>query len=158
MIAKIERNLSNILHTSEGKIMNVLEGVMAKLTNHDRCLAKLAEKGPDPQSAQPSAEWTKVVKKHRKQSVNPTQKPLVPAAPQSQSLKPPRKRPAAIFVKKGDESFPELLKTVRQRIDPKDTGNSITRIREYGMGASHRGTRRRMQSEERLSGRLDSRP
>lgn len=48
------------------------------------------------------------------------------------SVRPPRSRPLAIVVSKGGEEFPELLKTIRRTVDPKVTGNAITKMRRTG--------------------------
>lgn len=128
--AELEGNISSLVHATEDKIMGVLSAVSDKLAEHDRSLAKLTENGPDPVDEQPSAEWAKVVKRQRK----PSTKPLAPAGLPTQPVKPPRARPMAILVKSGDKSFPALLKTVRQRVDPKDIGNSISKLREARSG------------------------
>lgn len=38
------------------------------------------------------------------------------------------------MVKKANEEFPELLKTVRSKIDPRVTGNSTSQIRKTRTG------------------------
>lgn len=42
--------------------------------------------------------------------------------------KPPRARPLAIIVTKNEENFPQLLKTIRQTVNPAVTGNAITKM------------------------------
>lgn len=44
--------------------------------------------------------------------------------------KPPRARPLAVIVKTGEEQFPELLRAVRNKVDPAVTGTAIARMRK----------------------------
>lgn len=46
----------------------------------------------------------------------------------------PRARPAALLVSKEGEDFPELLKTVRRRVDLGTTGNANARLRQTRTG------------------------
>lgn len=43
--------------------------------------------------------------------------------------RPPRARPAAIMVSNDKVQFPELLKAIRSKVDPRVTGDSITNMR-----------------------------
>lgn len=47
----------------------------------------------------------------------------------------PRMRLLAVIVKRGDEHFPELLKTVRSKVDPGITGTAISKIRQTKTGS-----------------------
>lgn len=74
--------------------------------------------------------WTDVVKK--KKSNQPEQS-VVPEAVKvmkktSRLAKPPRTRPPTVIIAKDDEQFPELLKTMRSKINPEANGNAISRI------------------------------
>lgn len=48
----------------------------------------------------------------------------------ARAVKPRHSRPLVVLITKDDEQFPELLKTVRRKVDPGVTDNSISRMRK----------------------------
>jgi len=62
----------------------------------------------------------------------------IPSAEKIEAKKPAgqlRKRPLAILVKRNDDPFPELLKTIRTGVDGAQLGKSISRLRETKNGS-----------------------
>lgn len=49
---------------------------------------------------------------------------------QRPSVRIPRSRPLTVIVNRTDQEFPELLKSVRDKVDPGITGTSISRMRQ----------------------------
>lgn len=118
----------------EVNVMGVLGQVSEKLTEQDVVLSKLTRPVAHAQSDEPK--WTEVERRHKgKVTARRGENSAVDVATEkrsgpgnaNRSTKTPRARPLAIMVTKGEEGFPELLKTVRRTVDPAVTGDAIAK-------------------------------
>lgn len=119
----------------EDKFMGVLDLVQTKLAEQDGAHAKQTVAFPQRLDAETPTSWTEVVKKPRKaRGMGEPRPELSEPHKQARTVKPQRLRPMAVIVAQGKEQFPELLKTIRQKVDPVVTGTSISRLRQTKTG------------------------
>jgi len=83
------------------------------------------------------SEWTDVVK--NKPRGKRTQRTIGPSTGPDQTqtrkaARPSKNRPPAIIVRRGDDQFPELLRTVRSKTNVEMIGTSISEMREMRNG------------------------
>lgn len=123
---------------SEMKILDALNKVNRRLDNHDAILTNLKTDKvrlvPEPATlTAPTSQWSEVARKPRK----PANKQAA-GLNTGDSAKPARimqcSRPLAVIVRRGEEQFPELLRTVRINVDPAKTGTAISKIRQTRTG------------------------
>lgn len=122
---------------SEARILGALGAINGRLDAHEKIILRLEADNGDPQGAQVEpastvAKWTEVVKKQRRATHKST--PVPGPAPIKPPAIPLRPRPLAVIVKKGEEQFPELLRTVRSKVDPIVMGTAITKMRQTQNG------------------------
>lgn len=115
----------------EERMMGVLGAVQTKLAKHGGTLAKMSEPAQPPTDK--TAKWTEVVRKPRKTAVEAKSNAQVPDKPKTQ-VKPVRARPLVVIVTDKNEQFPELLKTMRKKVDPSVTGTSTSKMRQTKAG------------------------
>lgn len=125
---------------SEERILGAIGAMCKRLDKQNAVIAKLATEANRVQSNMiPSAppdidqQWTEVVKKPRKA----TQKPTVEVRPAGDTRSMPTAqwaRPLAVIVTKKDEQFPELLRTLRSKVNPAVTGTAISKMRQTKNG------------------------
>lgn len=128
-------SLSKIAERMEDKFMGVLDLVQTKLAEQDGAHAKQTVAFPQRPDAETPTSWTEVVKKPRKaRGMGELRPGLSEPHKQASTVKPQRLRPMAVIVAQGKEQFPELLKTIRQKVDPVVTGTSISRLRQTKTG------------------------
>lgn len=125
-----ESATAKCVEAMEARVLGVLDHVNKKLAEQDEVLAKMV---PLKTREQPELQgWTEVVKR-TKGGVNkkPTTTPETTAIPKKNwQPNPPRERPLAIMVTKDDKNFPDLIKTIRNKVDQAVTGDSITKMRK----------------------------
>lgn len=128
-IGKADTKMADRVQVMEDKVMGVLEQVADKLAVRSVALPEMAYSSP-PQPRSEEQPWAEVVRRNATRRT----RPVVPPAGKVGTVKMPRTRPLAIMVKLAGEDFPALLKTVRQKVDPGVTGNSIGKLRKTNAG------------------------
>lgn len=125
---------------SEVKILGALSAINERLDEQERMTVRRTPQSNsvERQVAQvalsvASGEWAEVTKRKRKAVPKPEPEPS-PVGVAKISTKALRSRPLAVIVKRGEEQFPELLRTVRSKVDPAVTGTAITRMRQTQQG------------------------
>lgn len=124
--ATTQTNITERMDAMEKRLMGVLGLVQNKLAEQDGTLAKLSAFSPPLPHPEASMNWTEVVK-------NP--KTAVAKAKPKNQVKAVWKRPLAIIVIHGKEQFPELPKTIRQKMDPGVTETAISKMRQTRIGS-----------------------
>lgn len=124
---------------SEVKILGALSAInerldeQEKMTVHRTPQSNSVERQVAQVASVPSGEWAEVTKRMRK-AVPKSEPEPSPVGVAKTSTKALRSRPVAVIVKRGEEQFPELLRTVRSKVDPAVTGTAITRMRQTQQG------------------------
>jgi len=81
--------------------------------------------------------WSTVVKKRNpKKAVQDIQPPMRASVKKTgEPTRVHKSRPIAVIVRRGEEPFPELLSTIKNKAKPENTGNCISKIRETRNGS-----------------------
>lgn len=126
---------------SKVTILDTLGAMSKRIDNQDTLINNLSSethsrKTGEDLVARPDTDirWTEVVKKSRRAVVKST---TVSRSRETAKLTTttPRSRPLAVIVNRGDAQFPELLKTVRSKVDPGITETAISKIRQTKTGS-----------------------
>lgn len=125
---------------SEERILGAIGAMCNRLDKQDAVISNLATEANRVQANMiPSAppdinqHWTEVVKKPRKAMQKPTVE--VQLAGGTRSMPTARRaRPLAVIVAKKNKQFPELLTTLRSKVNPAATGTAISKMRQTKNG------------------------
>lgn len=130
---KVKTQVVDRIQILEDRVMGVLDQVTGKLTAQETAISVPAAPSAPPvgRAEQP---WAEVVRKNRVRQNKPVAEPIKPAEDKTGVAKMLRTRPLALAVKMDGEDFPALLRTVRRKVDPGVTGNSITNLRRTNAG------------------------
>lgn len=130
---KADRSSAEQVSATEGKILDAIAAISSKLVTRDE-ISKLVESGGASQQPGVSTEWANVVRKKSTHSSKNLAE--VPGGNNLQEKQRRRARtlPLAVVVRRGDDSYPELLKNLRANVDPATTEEKISRLRETRNG------------------------
>lgn len=143
----VNDEIAGRLEETESRILGALGTMSTKLQEHEERFEKLSAKSSAVQERE-SASWTEVVGRRkgipartdtapqsRPPRARPSEEPIR-SEPQKQNSagKQQRPKPMAVIVTRGKKQFPELLKTVRQKVDPATTGTAIAKLKQTKSG------------------------
>lgn len=120
----------------ETKIMDGLVRATADKADQGRFPATAVATAtvPPPSQAVETQRWVEVARRNRGRSARTATAATVATnqtnAAAARGARTPRARPMALSVRLDGEDFPALLKTVRRKVDPGVTGDSIAKIRK----------------------------
>jgi len=142
-IERMTKVITTKVESSRAMIVEAINGIAEKtrttelksISLEEGCKSEILEAITDLKAGiaarETETQWSEVVRKKRPR--DPTKGETLVKLP---DIKPRghRSRPLAVIVSKENDSFPELLKTLRSKVDSEKTGTMISKLRETRNG------------------------